>query len=57
MGTQADNGGGYGLVPVMGTHSSRGDVLVLATGQESVVGKRKAMTCRPSLPFVFACLG
>lgn len=35
MEIQANNGGGYGLVPVTATLSSRGNVLVRVTGLES----------------------
>lgn len=44
MGTQANDGGGYGLVSVMPTLSSRGNVLVYATGLENEAGMRKAVT-------------
>lgn len=56
MGTKANDGGGYGLVPVMATLSSRGDVLVCATVLEREVDKRREMACSPPFPFAFACL-
>lgn len=51
MGTQANDGGGYGLVSAMPTLSSRGNVLVYAAGLESEAGKRKAMTCPQAIHY------